>query len=165
MSIWPSGLILAFDHLAPGGQVRRRHLEAQLVDHDVIERLLVQQQRNAVDVVGVDRRDHRALLDIGEQRDLAPLLVGQRLAAAAQQHVGLDADAAQLLDRVLRRLGLDLARAADDRHQRQVHVQGLAAAELDAELADRLQKRQRLDVADRAADLDHADVGVARARA
>jgi hypothetical protein len=34
----------------------------------------------------------------------------QRLLAAAQQHVGLDADLAQLLDAVLGRLGLELAR-------------------------------------------------------
>ena len=37
--------------------------------------------------------------------------------------------------------------------------------ELDAHLADRLEERQRLDVADRAADLDHADVGIAGAHA
>ena len=53
--------------------------EAQLVDDDVVEALLVQQQRNLVDVVGVDRGDDRALLDVGEQRDLAALLVGQRI--------------------------------------------------------------------------------------
>ena len=41
----------------------------------------------------------------------------------------------------------------------------LIAAELDAQLPDGLEKRQRLDVADRAADLDHADVGVAGAHA
>ena len=44
-------------------------------------------------------------------------------------------------------------------HQRQVHVDAVVAAELDAQLADGLEERQRLDVADRAADLDHADVG------
>ena len=70
---------------------------------------------------------------------------------------------AQLLDRMLRRLGLDLARAADDRHQRQVHVDHVIAAQLDAHLADGLEERQRFDVADRAADLHHADVGVAGA--
>ena len=153
----------ADDHLLPFAQVRRRRLDAELLAHDVVEVLLVQQDRDAVDVVGIHRRDHCALLDVGEQRDLAALLFRQRVAAAAQQHVRLDADAAQLLDRVLRGLGLDLARAADDRHQRQVHVHALVAAELDAELADRLEEGQRLDVADRAADLDHADVGVAGA--
>ena len=49
--------------------------------------------------------------------------------------------------------------AAHDRHQREVQVDAVAAPELDAELADRLEEGQRLDVADRAADLDHADVG------
>ena len=111
------------------------------------------------------RREHRALLDVREQRDLAPLLGRQRVLAAAQQQVGLDADRAQFLDRVLRRLGLDLARGRDVRDQRQVHVQHVVAPEFDAELADRLEERQRLDVADRAADLDHADVGVAGAHA
>ena len=153
----------AAHHLAPLGQVGGGHLEAQLVDDDVVERLLVQQHRDLVDVVGVDRGDDRALLDVGEQRDLAALLLGQRVLAAAQQDVRLDADAAQLLHRVLRRLGLDLARAADDRHQRQVHVHDVAAPELDAELADGLEERQRLDVADRTADLDHAHVGAFRA--
>ena len=118
----------------------------------------MQQDRDAVDIVRVDRGNHRALLDVGEQGNLAPLLLGQRMLAAAQQHVRLDTDAAQLLHRVLRRLGLDLARAAHYRHQRQVHERAIAAAELDTELADGLEKGQRLDVADGAADLDHADI-------
>ena len=42
----------------------------------------VQQHRDLVDVVGVDRRDHRALLDVREQRDLAPLLVRHRCSAS-----------------------------------------------------------------------------------
>src|SRR6516165_6937680 len=79
--------------------------------------------------------------------------------AAAQEHIRLDADTAQLLHRVLRRLGLDLPRTAHDRHQREVHIHTIVAAELDAELADRLEEWQRLDVTDRTADLDHANVG------
>ena len=39
----------------------------------------------------------------------------------------------------------------------------VVAAELEPQLADRLEERQRLDVADRAADLDHAHVGIAGA--
>ncbi len=41
-----------------------------------------------------------------------------------------------------------------------MHEQGLLAAELVAELADRLQKRQALDVADGAADLAEHEIGV-----
>ncbi len=50
------GIGLGAHHLAPFGQVGRRHFEPQLVDDDVIEPLLVQQDRDLVDVVGVDRR-------------------------------------------------------------------------------------------------------------
>ena len=56
MSTWPSGIRLRGDHLLPLGEIGGRHVEAQLVDHDVVEALLVQQHRDLVDVVGVDRR-------------------------------------------------------------------------------------------------------------
>ena len=80
---------------------------------------------------------------------------------AAEQHVGLDADAAQLVDRVLRRLRLQLARVADVGHEREVDEHAVAPADVDRELADRLEERQRLDVAHRAADLGDHDVDVA----
>src|SRR5207302_7405734 len=60
-------------------------------------------------------------------------------------------------------LGLDLARAAHDRHQGQVHVHAVVATELDTELADGLEEGERFDVAHRAADLDHAHVRAVRA--
>src|SRR5882757_4018263 len=59
---------------------------------------------------------------------------------------------------MLRRLGIDLARPADDGHQRQVHVDAVVSAELHTELPDGFQKGQRLDIADRAANLDHAHI-------
>ena len=62
---------------------------------------------------------------------------------------------------MLRGLGLDLAAAADDGHQRQMHVQHVIAAQFDAHLSDGLEKGQRFDVAHRTADLDHADVRIA----
>ena len=51
---------------------------------------------------------------------------------------------------------------ADERHQRQVDEHAAVAAELDVELADRLEERQRLDVAHRAADLGDHEVDVLR---
>ena len=72
------------------------------------------------------------------------------------EDVGLDSDLHQLAHRVLRRLGLELARRGDVRHQREVDEERVLAADFLAELADRLEERQRLDVAHRAADLgDH----------
>ena len=43
-------------------------------------------------------------------------------------------------------------------HQRQVDEDGVAARQVVAELADRLEERQALDVADRAADLAEDEV-------
>ena len=43
-------------------------------------------------------------------------------------------------------------------HQREVDEERVVAADLLAELADRLEERERFDVADRAADLDDHDV-------
>src|SRR5690606_29863109 len=132
--------------------------QAQALDHDVVQSLRVEPQRDLVDVVHVHHRDHSLLGDVGEGGDLAPLAVGQRLFAAAQQHVGLDADRAQLLHRVLGGLGLELAGGGDPRHQGEVDEHRLVGAAVGADLADRLQERQRFDVAHGAADLHQGDV-------
>ncbi len=66
--------------------------------------------------------------------------------------------AEQLLGRMLGRLGLQFAGRRDPRHQGQVHEQHPLAAEFVAELADRLEERQALDVADRAADLAQHEI-------
>ena len=61
---------------------------------------------------------------------------------------------------MLRRLGLELARGADVRHQREVDEYRPLLPDLYPHLPDRLEKRQRFDIADGAADLDEAHVGV-----
>ena len=116
--------------------------------------------RHVVDRADVARLDHRALAHVAEQAELAPLLARDFAVRAAQQDVGLDADRAQLLDRMLGRLGLQLAGGRDVGQQRQVDVDDVAARQVVAELADRLEERQALDVADRAADLDQHEVDV-----
>ena len=85
---------------------------------------------------------------------------GEEPIGAAEQDVRLDADRAQLAHAVLRGLGLELAGRADERHQREVDVERVLAADVLPELADGLEERQALDVADRAADLDDHDVDV-----
>ena len=86
--------------------------------------------------------------------------LGDVAVGAQHDRVGLDADAAQRGDRVLRRLGLQLARRADVRHQRDVQEEAVVAAEVVAHLTGSLEERLRLDVADRAADLGDDDVDV-----
>ena len=82
----------------------------------------------------------------------------ERLLAAHDDGVGLDAAAAQLGDRVLGGLGLLLG--DDLRRQGDVDVADVVAADVEAELPDRLEEREDLDVADRAADLGDDDVDV-----
>ena len=84
-----------------------------------------------------------------------------RVVRAEDDDVGLDADPAQLLDRVLGRLRLELAGRGEGRQQRDVDVQDVGPADVLAHLADRLEERQALDVADGPADLDDHDVRVA----
>ena len=119
-------------------------------------------ERDLVDGRDVAALDDRAELDVAEQRDLALDVLGERALGAADEDVGLNSDLHQLANRVLRRLGLDLARRGDVRHEREVDEDRVLASDLVSELADRLEERQRLDVADRAADLDDHDVVVGR---
>ncbi len=100
-------------------------------------------------------------VDVAEQGDLLADALGEQLLGAGHDDVGLDADLAQFGDRVLRRLGLELADDADHGHEGDVDVEHVGAADVVAELADGLEEREALDVADRAADLgdEHVDFG------
>ncbi len=143
----------------PAREVRRlARVEAEGVQHLGVEAFGRIGLRHGVDVVDVARLDHGAFAHVAEQRELAPLLLGDRPVGAAQQDVRLDADREQFLDRVLRRLGLQLARARDVGHQREMDVDRVVARQFVAELADRFQERQALDVADRAADLHQHEI-------
>ena len=70
----------------------------------------------------------------------------------------LDADREQFLDGMLGRLRLELASGGDIGQERQVDIDDMPARQVVAELPDRLEEGQALDVADRAADLDQHEV-------
>ena len=145
----------------PAGEVAVVVREVEQLEHDVVEPLAAEHERHLVDGRDVARGDHLPGVDVAEEGDLLLHLLGQGAVDAAEQDVGRDADLAQLAHRVLGRLGLQLVGGGDVGHQREVDVDGVAAAELQAELADGLEEGQRLDVADRAADLDDDDVVLA----
>src|SRR5262249_27931286 len=67
--------------------------------------------------------------------------------------VRLDADRPQFAHRVLRWFGLQFACARYERHQGQMDVDRLAARQIIAELTDRFEIGQALDIADGATDL------------
>jgi hypothetical protein len=75
-------------------------------------------------------------------------------AGAADDHVRLNADFAQGAHAVLGGLGLQLARRLDEGDQGNMHVATRLRIDIEVELANGFQKRQALDIADRAANLD-----------
>ena len=94
--------------------------------------------------------------EAGEEGDLAADLAVEAALGAADQGMWLDSDSAQLVDRVLGRLCLQLAGVPDVGHQGQVDEHAALRADVGIELPDRLQEGQRLDVPDGSADLgDH----------
>ena len=155
----------AVDERAPFGEVGlgRALGQTELLDDDPAEAGLFEHERHGVDRPRVGLGDHVVELHVAEQRDLLAELVVDRLVGARDDHVGLDADGAELPHRVLGRLRLELA-GRDAGKQREVHVEHVLAADVVAELADRLEVGERFDVADRAADLDDDDLGLLLAR-
>ncbi len=77
-----------------------------------------------------------------------------------RQDIRLDSDGEQFFDRVLRRLGLQLLRGADPRHQRNVYEDRILPAILLPHLPDRFQKGKRFDIAHRSPDLDDRHIVV-----
>ena len=143
------------DQLVPALQLGRRGVQAQFVADQAVQTLLVQHARHFVDGVHVPHGDHAPLRHVREQRYFFALFVGNAAVSTAQQHVGLNTDLAQLLGRVLGRLGFKLAGGGDPGHVAQMHKGGVVGAHAQTHLAHSLQKGQGFDVADRAADLDN----------
>ncbi len=148
----------AADDALPSREVRRAAPDVEPLGDELVEPLVVEHERHLVDAPDVDRADDRFDGHVREERDLLFDGARERHLRAAEEDVRLDANLAHLLDRVLRRLGLQLAGGRDVRHERDVDAERVLRARFDLHLADGLEERERLDVARRAADLDDGDV-------
>ena len=148
------------DHAPPSRKVAVVGMQSELAHQQIAQARVLQDQRHLVDVVDGGEREDGVARDVAEHRQLVLDVVGDGLVGAADDGVGLDAERAQLLDGVLRRLGLELARGLDVGQQGDVDVEDVAAPHLAAHLADGLEEGLPLDVAYRAADLDDDDLGV-----
>ena len=146
------------DQVVPLGQVGRR-VDAQVLRQDLVEPFALEHERDLVDRGRVGRAHDARHRHVAEQRDLLLQMPTDRPVRATHDRVRLQPERAQLLHRVLRGLGLQLPRGSDERHEADVHERAVLAAGLVAELADRLEEGERLDVAHRAADLDDEQVG------
>ena len=87
-------IVYAVHDLMPARDIgSRRVLDPEGIEHFVVETGLVILKRHVVDVARVERGDDRRFPDVTEQGDFLALRLGQRAVAAAQQHLGLDAEA------------------------------------------------------------------------
>ena len=145
-------------NLLPHGQVGGVRFQVEVAHYRLIHALFVIEQRDFVNVFHVQPGEDRIGGDVGKEGNLAPLVFGNVAVGAANQHIRLNPDGAQFLDTVLRRLGFQLAGGGDIRQERQVHIHAAAAPQLRAQLADGFQKRQRFDIANRAADFHHRNI-------
>ncbi len=144
----------------PFHQVGSRDSQPQALGDKGADPCILEHQRHFVDAVGRVHGHDGARFHIGEEGDLFARAVAHRLVRPADDHVGLDADAAQLGDAVLGRLGLQLVAAGDVGQQGHVDVERVGASHILAHLADGLQERQALDVTHRATDLDDDHIGI-----
>ena len=156
-----SGVAQVVDQLLPGRHVAVMVHQIEHIQHFAAEPLLLEGQRNGIDAVGIQGGDHRPFLHTTETTDLALHLIADRAIAAAHQHIGLDADGAQLLHRVLGGLGFELAGGADEGQQGDVDVSDVASTHIAAEFPNGFEKGQGFDVAHGAADFGDHHIGVA----
>ncbi len=159
------GRLDPLDERAPAIEIRHRVgiAEAELADDQPSQAEGFELERHFVDRLRGGRRDDRIDIDVGEERDLLADLVGDLVVRAQDDDIGLDADPAQLLDRVLGRLRLEFAGRGQLGEQRHVDVQHVLAADVLAHLADGFEERQAFDVADGPADFDDDDIRIALA--
>ncbi len=150
--------------LQPLAEIGLSRGKPELLADEGIEALLLQRRGDEIEVGDVLVRDHRAGVDVREEGDLLADVGRERPFRTRNDDVRVDTDAAELVDRMLRRLGLELSRRVDERDERHVQVADVLGAGLAPELPHRFEERQRLDVADRATDLRDDDVAVARLR-
>src|SRR5262249_25729669 len=94
----------------------------------IVETASMVLQRHIVDIPGIQRLDYRRFGDVAEKRDLLALAIRNFLFGAAQEHVGLDAEARKFAHAMLRRLGFQLSGSLEPRDQRGVDADRLVAA-------------------------------------
>ena len=149
-------------HLNPFRQLRLGRFQTQLPADNAGQIGLFQHQRGFVQHGQGDILNDAVRLDVAEHTDLLENGGFQRLIAAQNDDIRLDAHALQFLDRVLGGLGLMLVGATEERHQRHVNEQAVLLPYLQSNLTHRLQEGLGLDIADGAANLgdDHIRVGL-----
>ena len=156
------GVILFAQELVPLAHVALTRVQTQALANAQVKVLLGKQLRNIVNARAVLVGKDAIGVDVAEACDLSADSVIDMVVGAQHDNIGLDTKAAELLDGMLRGLGLDLVGGGDIGNERHVDVADVLGAGLLAILTNGLDKRLRLDVTDGAAQLsdDHVGAGL-----
>ena len=136
-------------------------LDARLLEDNVVKSLLMHLEGHLIDGGHIQALHDSVGAHVTELGHLLEHRGRQLVLGAQHEHVGLDTLLLEQLDAVLCGLGLELLGRADVGHIGQVHADA-AATQLPTQLADGLDKRQRLDVAYCTANLGDDKVILAR---
>jgi len=124
--------------LVPAEKVSLLSFEAKMRHQRLHHSLPVKRLRDLVDRLHVRVRYDALRGDAGEQSQLLLGIEGKRLAPSHHDDVRLDADAPQLLDAVLRRLGLHLPHSAHLRRQSDMDEERVLEPVLQSHLSESL---------------------------
>ncbi len=123
----------AVQQVAPVVQVQRSGGQLQSLDDQLIELVLDQAQRHFVDrEVLVLLFDDGIERHVAEEGDFLAIFARNRSLGAADQHVGLNTDFPQAAHGVLRRFRLQFAGGLEIRDERQVDVEAVLFADVQA---------------------------------
>src|SRR5918996_253599 len=137
----------------------RNVIHPHVVDDELIKPFVVEDQRNLIDVLGVDRRHDGIHIHVAQQRDLSLEFGADGPVGTANDDVRLNSDAPEFPNGVLCGFGLEFFRRRHVRHERHVEVARVITPDFHLQLADGFEERERLDVTHRAADLRYENVG------
>src|SRR6266566_191003 len=134
----------------------------QQADDFVVEALIGQRHRHAVDRVHVPHGDDARFGHIAEQRDFLFQILWQPTVASAKEQVGLNPDREQFLHGMLRGFCFQFSGSGNERHKRHVDEHRILRPKLQPHLAHGFEKWERFDVTHRAANFDDDDVRISR---
>ena len=137
----------------PTAYIRFTGGQTQFFGHNMIQTLLVQSQRQLVNIIRKNLLQNRPPLNITKQRNFAHRGFVQFHLSAADDYIRLNTQTAQGFHAVLHRLGFGLAGHPQIRHQSHMHKQGLLLAQIVTQLANGFHKSQRFNIAHHAANL------------
>ena len=139
-------------------------LHVKIVYDQFVQCLFMKRKRHLIDRRHVECRDHGIFLHVTKKADLLSKVGRQRAVRSAQQDIRRYSDLTELPNTVLSRLGFQFAGRSYKWYECYMDEDRVIAALFVAHLPDRFHKRQRFDIADRAADLNDQDVRLVHIR-